>query len=294
MVDARKITGDMERAILDAYYGGLNIPDERQEQVFKEYQKMAHYAFHMPRLERVLEIGAGFSTVLWAEVAQACRCEVYSIDMSYQNLLRKIEHTRFHDLVKKNITFLNGTSITKSYFESFYNRLPKKELGGIAADSIRVNLAPLLKAEFGIRKWKRLAEVLGVAEPSEIDLQQMFFTAEGLVFPEEIMRIYRNADDEFDYFSTHAADVSVLDDLLPRVDFFDVIFFDSGEFSSMPEWVLLKDRIRSGGIAVFHDIYFPKSFKNFLVCAAVLADPEWRVVYQDVNTPQGMLVAVRR
>jgi hypothetical protein len=73
----------------------------------------------------------------------------------------------------------------------------------------------------------------------------------------------------------------------------DFVFFDSGEVSSNIEWLNLKDKIAVGGLAAFHDIYFPKSIKNFLPCAAIAADPAWNVILLDEGTIQGLLIAQR-
>lgn len=84
---------------------------------------------------------------------------------------------------------------------------------------------------------------------------------------------------------------TALDNILKRYEMLDYVFFDSGELSSMVEWMKLKERIRVGGLAVFHDIYFPKSIKNFMVCAAICCSKNWEIIYQDKSTPQGLLVA---
>jgi hypothetical protein len=73
----------------------------------------------------------------------------------------------------------------------------------------------------------------------------------------------------------------------------DFVFFDSGELSSIIEWEILKDRIQIGGLAAFHDIYFPKSIKNFVVCASLLQDSNWKPIFMDESTTQGLLVAQR-
>ena len=74
---------------------------------------------------------------------------------------------------------------------------------------------------------------------------------------------------------------------------YDFIFFDSGELSSLVEWVLLENQIKIGGYAILHDIYFPKSIKNFLVASFINISKNWEIVYKDLSTTQGMLVAKR-
>lgn len=285
---------DMEQVIADNYYKELNIPNQRQVNAFKEYQKIVHYAFHMPRLNNVLELGAGFSTVLFAQLARFRKCKVYSIDIAFDGLWSHIRNTRFYDVVKNNISFLEGSSISKSDFNTFYDGTPKCHLGGVAFELIRNNLHKYVRTEFGLRKWKKLKEVLSVNDIEHIDIKEIFFSEKGLIFPEKILKMYSGELDEFDYFQKKKDERGLLNKLTSEVEYFDLIFFDSGEFSSYPEWIILKDYIRKGGVAVFHDIYFPKSFKNFLVCAAVYSDPEMEILYQDEDTPQGLMIAVRR
>ncbi|MDP7195252.1 MAG: hypothetical protein QF864_03550 [SAR202 cluster bacterium] len=72
---------------------------------------------------------------------------------------------------------------------------------------------------------------------------------------------------------------------------YDFIFFDCGELSSLVEWVLLENQIKIGGYSILHDIYFPKSIKNFLVASFINISKDWEVAYKDSSTTQGMLVA---
>ena len=283
---------DIEQAITDNYYSELKIPDQRQVNSFKQYQKIVHYGFHMPELNNILEIGTGFSTVLFAYLARCRQCKVYSIDISTDNFWENVADTRFYDVVKENISFLEGSIISKNVFDSFYDGKPRADLGGVGFESIKNNLYRTVNYEFGSRKWNKLKDVLNVTDIN--DINEIFFSQEGLVFPEKILKIFSQEGDEFDYFKKVDEEKGLLSKLVSEVEYFDLIFFDSGEFSSHLEWIILKNYIRKGGIAVFHDIYFPKSIKNFLVCAAIYSDPEWQIIYQDETTPQGLLIAVRR
>ena len=74
----------------------------------------------------------------------------------------------------------------------------------------------------------------------------------------------------------------------------DALFLDCGELSSVAEFVLLESQVPEGGYILLHDIYYPKSIKNYLVAAFLELSEEWDVVYRDKASPQGGLVAVRR
>lgn len=73
----------------------------------------------------------------------------------------------------------------------------------------------------------------------------------------------------------------------------DAIFFDCGEVSSVAEWVILSPTIEVGGYALFHDIYYPKSIKNFLVATYVELSDNWETLYRDEISPQGAMIAIR-
>ena len=74
-----------------------------------------------------------------------------------------------------------------------------------------------------------------------------------------------------------------------EVDFF---FSDSGEHCGVPEWQIVKNRIKQGGKFAAHDIYHPKSKKNFQVAAAIEKSDKWRVLVK-TSTKQGLLIAER-
>ena len=119
-----------------------------------------------------------------------------------------------------------------------------------------------------------------------------------LSFPRPLLDAYsieRSFDREVEWLERVAAEsrCGVLDDLSSAGRSWDLVFFDSGELASIVEWLKLKDQIRPGELAASHDIYLPKSIKNFIVCAVVVADPAWRVVFIDSSVPQGMLIAQR-
>lgn len=73
----------------------------------------------------------------------------------------------------------------------------------------------------------------------------------------------------------------------------DAIFFDCGEISSVAEWVILSSTINVGGYALLHDIYYPKSIKNFLVATYIELSEDWSILYRDAISAQGGMVALR-
>ncbi|MCA9401058.1 MAG: sulfotransferase [Candidatus Omnitrophica bacterium] len=287
---------DLNESIASFYYGELSIPDRRQFEVFKQYMHYYHYVVHMPKLENILEIGAGYSTVLIGQLAELRKCNVYSIDVNADNLFKKIEHTRFYRNVKDNITFIERSSISKKVFNLIYDAPYLTDIGGVMPDQIKNQLHRFILCDKGydLRKFDNICRSISNENESQLNLVEQFIHDGKIFLPKKIIEQYIEPDDEFDFFKKLKDEDGVVETFYKEQRTFDVVFFDSGEFSSIPEWTILKKLIRPGGIAVFHDIYFPKSFKNFLVCATVCADKEWDIVYQDYSTPQGLLIARKK
>lgn len=74
-----------------------------------------------------------------------------------------------------------------------------------------------------------------------------------------------------------------------RLDFY---FSDCGEYCGYPEWLIIKEKIAEGGIFAAHDIYYPKSIKNFKVVEEIENSNEW-IVLEKTNTKQGMFIAMK-
>ena len=74
----------------------------------------------------------------------------------------------------------------------------------------------------------------------------------------------------------------------------DALFLDCGELSSVAEFVLLEPILQVGGYLLPHDIRYPKSIKNFLVATYLELSLDWQVLYSELASPQGGMVAVRR
>jgi hypothetical protein len=73
----------------------------------------------------------------------------------------------------------------------------------------------------------------------------------------------------------------------------NAVFFDCGEASSLAEFLALENSLTTGAYVLLHDIYFPKSIKNFLLAALLTLDSTWNVLYQDSVSEQGGMVAIK-
>jgi len=52
----------------------------------------------------------------------------------------------------------------------------------------------------------------------------------------------------------------------------------------------MSTEIRLGGIFIVHDIYYPKSIKEFQVLKIIENDESWEIL-EKTNSKQGMLIA---
>jgi hypothetical protein len=73
----------------------------------------------------------------------------------------------------------------------------------------------------------------------------------------------------------------------------DLIFLDSGEFSTLAEFLVVDELAKAGAILVVQDILFPKSVKGFIIGGFVLNSPRWQMLWSDRSTAQGIFVAKR-
>ena len=186
-----------------------------------------------------------------------------------------------------NVDFVRGASVScdelTSYFDGNISRI-----GNVNIKDVIDNVDSFIDLEMDNRKEGKVKEALGIANLNSESLKEKLLNNEK--FAKELIQIYRTDADEFNYCSNNSGNIGVLSDLFDG-ESVDAVFLDSGEFVSLVEWEIVAKKLRKGGYVFLHDIYFPKSFKNWLVCASIAADPEWEILYQDKSTPQGMMLA---
>ena len=107
----------------------------------------------------------------------------------------------------------------------------------------------------------------------------------------EILSSYRLASDEFEVLRT-AKPKGVLPELLRKKQP-NLVFLDSGEFSTLPEYLIADDLLGVGTLVLVQDIIFPKSVKGFIISALMAASSKWEILWVDKSTPQGMIAAVK-
>ena len=278
---ASKLIESLKKLALDT----RNNPEKNQYnlQIFFQYAQAANFTANLDPLQNVLEIGRGYSTVLFAFLKRP-ETRLFSIDAKP---IQEYDIAEPLEFIEKDVDFINGFTITKSEMESFYNGESKDNFLDTDASAIKKAVLEYIRPFPG-----EYTQALGLdassANFATACLDKLFdgqkLRCLGSLFPEILGRETRYAETK---------GPGVLEGLLEKVDVFDSVFLDCGEFSSMIEWMKLKDRIRKHGLAIFHDIYFPKSVKNFLICAAIRASKDWEILYRDATTPQGLIIARR-
>lgn len=67
----------------------------------------------------------------------------------------------------------------------------------------------------------------------------------------------------------------------------DALFLDCGEISSIAEFCILRHQMTPRSYILLHDIYYPKSIKNYLVGTLLILDESWELLYIDSVSAQG-------
>jgi hypothetical protein len=274
-----------EEAIRNLSYAGLHYRNEYYFNSLPVYERMVNIAFHHGS-HKILELGAGLSTAMWAQYAHRTGAHVTTIDADFGPMRSYVTSSRLNALIDEHIDLIQGVSISSEQLRKFYDS-SHRNFGGVDACAI----AQALDA-FSIPQTRpRLDQVNQVIGSADWTMREIFIKDDQEIrFPEKLL-------DALSPNGRFTKDISFLEQH-PRAQIdgkqrWDLIFFDSGELSSNLEWLMLKDQIEVGGLAAFHDIYFPKSIKNFLPCAAIAADPKWKIVFLDESTIQGLCIAQR-
>lgn len=280
-------TGD--DAIRRSLFGEIEMSTQEQRD-FRTYLRLSNFA-HSFGCESILEIGAGLSTAIWAEHARRRGATVTSIDADFDRFERWITGTRHEQVIDNHVETREGMSITAADLSEFYAN-SRATFGGLSV----ARLAPEL--ERFARGWgcpmDRIRVADSLAPRSDWSVRDIVVSDGHLHIPDALLNLYVKGFNTFESLLDAMADANtdgVLRALADDGRRWDMVWLDSGEPASMVEWLQVKDRVTPGGLAAFHDVFFPKSMKNFVVGASLLADPEWEVLFVDTSTSQGLLVA---
>ena len=274
-----------EETIRQLCYAGLNYRNDYYFNSLPAYERLANIALHHGS-ERILELGAGLSTAVWAQFASRTGANITTVDADFSPMWSYIASPRLKALIEEHIQLIQGVTISATQLRQFYES-EHASFGGVDASAI----AETIDAFSIPQTRERIDRVNDFAGSKNWTMRKIFIEDHRVFrFPTKLL-------DKLSPTGRFAKDIAFLEQhpiaTIDASQTWDFVFFDSGELSSCIEWLNLKDRVAIGGLAAFHDIYFPKSIKNFLPCAAIVADPAWKVVLLDEGTIQGLLIAQR-
>ncbi len=219
----------------------------------------------------LLELGGGYSTIL-IPVLLNKSVQLKSIDINPDKYKRILNSSKNANLFLDRLQIIEKASVT--YEE--------------AIKGLENHLSDLAKIDF-IQLKNSLSNFISEKE----ELIDMTNSIKDNTFLKKYIFGHENFKQDYDFYSKFnmLEGKGICSEIAKEKICFDAIFFDCGEISSVAEWLFLKDKIKKNGYAIFHDIFYPKSIKNFLVTTYILNSNDWKVLYVDKVSPQGGLVA---
>lgn len=276
----------IENYILKNYLSNLKIPDKREENVLVSYIRAFNFLVYENDITNILEIGAGNSSILFSLLSKRLNLEIDIIDMKKSSLLDKLKNKKHEKQLTVNLKFNYGKSISDEQLNKYYSNQIKK-IGSVEINKVLENSDLFLDYNQDNRKLNDVLKLLGENELNSSTINKIFNNEK---FKSNILNLYSTPLNEFTFQNHDKKNVNLLEKIMGTKNI-DLVYLDSGEFSSLPEWDIVNKNIKQGGIIVLHDIFFPKSFKNFLVASSIKADSNWDIIHFDNTTPQGILIA---
>lgn len=263
----------------------LGIPDEMQFNVFNQYYEFIKIVLERKKSEKIniLEIGSGYSTVLWGMLAEEMEINVNTIDLSFETVTKATNSTDYTRYLR-NINFLEGLSVSADETQKFYSKFPDMDFGGMDWETI-VRSSSYITELHDVRRSNHLKEKYGASDLNGLR-EKMANDPDIISYLLDYYSNFGSFEKELEVLSKYKV---ILSPELVATKF-DVIFFDSGELSSNIEFFKLKDSLSENAIVALHDIYFPKSFKSFIPCTMLDNSREFNRLLLDKSTSQGMYV----
>ena len=237
---------------------------------------------------RVLEMGAGLSTVIFSTILDKLGEKIKTIDaFAYDAIQLNSRGTSdcFNLSDFKNCDIVKGITISHEELDEFY-RSPYSTLLSLSHEEVVCHLDLFINLSMDDRKYQKINQILNCNYLTS-SLVKKFFLQKGL-FLNDLLTAYRTESDEFDFLKkSHDSPVlkSILESYSPNI-----IYLDSGEFSSNLEFNHIDEISKKGTLLIVQDIFFPKSIKSFLIASTLMISERWRVLWVDRTTPQGMMI----
>jgi predicted O-methyltransferase YrrM len=224
-----------------------------------------------------LEIGGGYSTILLSQLVDRNKMRIESIDINPDKYLRIIPRARTRRHLFERIHLIDRLSVTLDQVISSYKLTLPTRISQVGNEKYTQALKNFVRDNHSFSK-------------NDIDIFKSKPEDWGgllLQFPEF------KEEENFYAHNGNSEEKGYCLELQKQGRTFDFIFFDCGEYSSLAEWFILEKQIKIGGFALLHDIYYPKSVKNFLVACFISVSEDWEIIYKDTVSQQGALVAKR-
>ena len=278
-----------EQSIKDLHFQDINFSDQRELNVFYSYIRGFSLIFLDNKVKKILEIGSGQSTSLLSKFGDRFGWEIITIDMNPEAMLLKLRNSENTKKTFKNISFRKGVSVLSSQIQEYFNN-EIENLGNISFNKVIKSSNIFIETLMDKRRIPLINSLLGMKNFSKSTFIKLLSNDRKILT--KLIKLYRTANDELEFHNNK--NIKPHKPLLKSImedEIIDVVFLDSGEFSSMLEWNIVEPRLRVGGYIILHDIYFPKSFKNWLVASSIISNPKFSTLYIDKSTPQGLMIA---
>jgi predicted O-methyltransferase YrrM len=280
-----------EQIFQQKYFPGIKFSDERERQVFLSYIKGFMLLILDSKVNKILEIGGGQSTALLATLGDCLGWELFTIDMNPDAIALKIRSQSMSDAILKKIHFRKGVSIPTNQIGDYYAS-ELSMIGSIGFADVVRHSRNFIDTTMDARRAPKVAEALELVDFSADDVIEEIVRSNRLT--QKLLDVFKSPGNEFEYQDKGNESLQACLQDVMKSESIDAVFLDSGEFSSLPEWDIVEKSLRPGGYVILHDIFFPKSFKNWLVCGAIMANSSYETLYIDRSTPQGLMVAQKK
>ncbi len=277
-----------DEVIQKKYFPEIRFSDERERQVFLSYVRGFVQLVFDPSVKKILEIGGGQSTALLATLGARVGWEIITIDMNPEAIKNKLRSQQVADKTLERVRFYQGASISLDSIKEYYSGGISK-ICGIEIARVLDASKEFINCTMDGRKAPQVAQAIGLNN-FDVDsfLEEMIRSSS---IPLELLNVFKTPGNELEFLEKkESRAIPYLYELMENGGV-DAVFLDSGEFSSLPEWEIVSESIRLGGYVILHDIFFPKSFKNWLVCGSIVVRKDYEVLYIDYSVPQGLMIA---
>tara|TARA_B100000767_G_C19765787_1_gene537438 strand:- start:1483 stop:2355 length:873 start_codon:yes stop_codon:yes gene_type:complete len=224
----------------------------------------------------LFELGGGYSTILAKTLFDDSQVQITSVDFYPAKYNRILNSKKTSLSFLKTINSINEITVSFEEVEKALEIIVHRLLG-YAQDDVRLNLFKFINDSQFCEEFGTYVDTKDVkAICRKIKVHDGF---------ESEVNFYKN-------FNAMTGKGACAEVAKSGVDV-DAVFFDCGEASSLAEFLALECSLKKGSYVLLHDIYFPKSIKNFLLATLLTLDPSWDVLYQDIVSDQGGLVAIK-